>query len=73
MTPDGGTYTGELEQFIAGAPFPLTDVIVNPKDKALYITVGGRRTQSGLYRVTYTGKDKGGVAKASPESAKLRA
>ena len=73
MSPDGGTYTGELEQFIAGAPFPLTDVIVNPKDKALYISVGGRRTQSGLYRVTYTGNDQGGVAKASPESAKLRA
>ncbi len=73
MTPDGGTYTGELEQFIAGAPFPLTDVIVNPKDKALYVSVGGRRTQSGLYRVTYTGNDKGGVAKTSPESTKLRA
>jgi len=73
MTPQGGTYTGELEQFIAGAPFPLTDVIVNPRDKALYVSVGGRRTQSGLYRVTYTGEDKGGVAKTSAESEKLRA
>ena len=34
---------------------PLTDVVVNPHDGALYFTVGGRRTQSGLYRVTYVG------------------
>src|SRR5262249_27368012 len=35
----------------------LTDLVVNPKDGALYFAIGGRQTQSGLYRVTYAGKE----------------
>jgi putative heme-binding domain-containing protein len=57
LTPDGSSYKGEAEEFLSGSPLPLTDVIVNPKDGALYFTIGGRKTQSGLYRVTYTGKE----------------
>src|SRR5262249_44509094 len=33
------------------------DIVVNPKDGALYFTTGGRNTLSGLYRVTYTGQE----------------
>lgn len=55
LTPDGATFRGEKEEFVAGKPLPLTDVVVNPHDGALYFAVGGRRTQSALYRVTYTG------------------
>ena len=29
---------------------PLTDILVNEADGAMYFTVGGRRVQSGLYR-----------------------
>jgi putative heme-binding domain-containing protein len=57
MTPDGATYTGEAERFVSGTPLPLTDIVINPKDQAMYFTIGGRRTQSGLYRVTYVGKE----------------
>jgi len=57
LTPDGATYRGELEQFAAAAPLPLTDVVVNPHDGALYFTIGGRGTQSGLFRVTYIGQE----------------
>ncbi len=57
LTPAGAAYRGELEEFLNGAPLPLTDVVVNPKDGALYFTIGGRQTQSGLYRVTYIGKE----------------
>jgi putative heme-binding domain-containing protein len=57
LTPDGSSYKGEAEEFLNGSPLPLTDVVVNPKDGALYFTIGGRKTQSGLYRVTYTGKE----------------
>ena len=57
LKPDGAGYTAEKEEFITGSPLPLTDIVVNPADKALYFTIGGRRTQSGLYRVTYTGKE----------------
>ena len=57
LTPDGSTYSGQLEEFISGTPLPLTDVIVNPHDGAMYFTIGGRKVQSGLYRVTYVGQD----------------
>ena len=57
LTPDGATYKAELEEFLNGSPLPLTDAVVNPKDGALYFTIGGRNTMSGLYRVTYTGKE----------------
>jgi putative heme-binding domain-containing protein len=73
LTPDGSAYKGELEEFLNGAPLPVTDAVVNPADGALYFITGGRRTQSGLYRVTYVGKlptkrstgdDKGAEARA---------
>jgi putative heme-binding domain-containing protein len=57
LKPDGAGYTAEKEEFITGSPLPLTDIVVNPTDHALYFTIGGRRTQSGLYRVTYTGSE----------------
>lgn len=55
LEPKGSTYTGTFEEFAAAQPLPLTDILVNPEDGAMYFTVGGRRVQSGLYRVTYTG------------------
>lgn len=57
LKPAGSGYTGQLEEFISGSPLPLTDLVVNPADGALYFTIGGRKTQSGLYRVIYTGAD----------------
>ena len=57
MTQDGASYTGEAERFASGTPLQLTDIVINPKDQAMYFTIGGRRTQSGLYRVTYVGKE----------------
>jgi putative heme-binding domain-containing protein len=57
LKPSGVTYTAEKEEFLSGMPLPLTDAIINPKDGAMYFTIGGRRVQSGLYRVTYTGSE----------------
>ncbi|MGL4464263.1 MAG: c-type cytochrome, partial [Planctomycetia bacterium] len=56
LEPTGATYTGRKEEFLSRSPLPLTDVVVG-KDGALYFTVGGRGTQSELYRVTYVGKE----------------
>lgn len=67
LTPQGAAYTGEVEEFISGSPLPLTDVVVNPTDGAMYFTTGGRRTSSGLYRVTYGGPDS--TASADPSDA----
>lgn len=57
MKPSGAGYTAELEEFVTGTPLPLTDVVINPVDGAMYFTIGGRKTKSGLYRVTYTGSE----------------
>jgi putative heme-binding domain-containing protein len=57
LEPQGSTYTGTLEEFLAGTPLALTDIVVNPQDGAMYFAVGGRMTQSGLYRVTYAGDE----------------
>jgi putative heme-binding domain-containing protein len=72
LKPEGSSYTGELEEFITGQPLALTDVVVNQKDGALYFTVGGRRTQSALYRVTYTGSESTAPAKADKKNLKQR-
>jgi putative heme-binding domain-containing protein len=66
MSPAGSTYTGEAERFLSAAPLPVTDLVINPADQAMYVTIGGRKTQSGLYRVTY----KGGESTAPAEVAK---
>ncbi|MCA9070641.1 MAG: c-type cytochrome, partial [Planctomycetaceae bacterium] len=54
--PDGASYTATKEEFLSRTPLPLTDATVG-SDGALYFTVGGRGTQSELYRVTYVGKE----------------
>ncbi|MEY2881788.1 MAG: hypothetical protein RLZZ15_4168, partial [Verrucomicrobiota bacterium] len=69
LTPDGATFRGEREEFIAGKPLPLTDLVVNPRDGAMYFAVGGRRTQAALYRVTYTGTDSTAPAKPAALTA----
>ena len=51
MEEAGSTYTATFEEFASAAPLPLTDILVNPNDGAMYFAVGGRRVQSGLYRV----------------------
>ncbi|HVS37872.1 MAG TPA: heme-binding protein [Gemmataceae bacterium] len=65
LTPKGASYTAEFENFVAPkslkgdgpkTPLPLTDVVIG-SDGALYFTTGGRGTQSGLYRVSYTGNE----------------
>ncbi len=57
LKPKGASYEAVKEEFLSGMPLPLTDAIIHPKDGAMYFTIGGRRVQSGLYRVTYTGNE----------------
>jgi putative heme-binding domain-containing protein len=74
LKPDGASFKGEKEEFVAGKPLPLTDALIHPKDGAMYFTIGGRKTQSALYRVTYTGTESTAPAtKVEPTAdAKLR-
>ncbi|EMI21024.1 heme-binding protein [Rhodopirellula maiorica SM1] len=57
IEPSGSSYTATKEEFVTGAPLPITDAIIHPNDGAMYFTIGGRRVQSGLYRVTYVGNE----------------
>lgn len=66
----GASYKGTQETFITGRPLNVTDGCIGP-DGALWFTTGGRGTQSGLYRVSYTGTEaKGEVAKTAPDPAR---
>ncbi len=74
LTPEGSAYKGMPEEFVTGTPLPLTDVVINPHDGALYFTIGGRKTKSGLYRVTYAGGESATpAAPGDDRGAELRA
>lgn len=73
LVPEGAGYTATTEEFVTGQPFPVTDVVIHPKDGAMYVTIGGRKTQSGLYRVTYAGPDPTAPAPARPGGESARA
>lgn len=57
LAPKGAAYVAEREEFLSAKPLPLTDLLVNPHDGALYFAIGGRRTQSAVYRVSYEGPE----------------
>jgi glucose/arabinose dehydrogenase len=72
LTPDGASYRGEVEDFMHGEPMQVTDAVVN-SDGALYFTVGGRGTQSALYRVVYAGDESTAPVDATDkQGAELR-
>lgn len=83
LKPEGASYTATWENFVAPAglmkpgepkpPLNLTDLIIGD-DGAMYFTIGGRGTASGLYRVTYTGKESTAPAwMPNTEGAEARA
>ena len=73
LQPQGASYTAKVEEFITGTPLPLTDVVINPHDGAMYFLIGGRRVQSGLYRVRYRGDEPTAVANGhQQQGAELR-
>lgn len=52
LEQQGASYKASGEEFLSGAPLPLTDGVIGP-DGALYFLTGGRRLESDLYRVYY--------------------
>lgn len=66
LEEDGSTYAGTYETFATAAPLPVTDMVIHPEDGAMYFAIGGRRTQSGLYRVRYVGDES--TELVSPET-----
>jgi putative heme-binding domain-containing protein len=72
LKPQGASYDATVEEFMTATPLPLTDVIINPHDGAMYFLIGGRKTQSGLYRLTYVGKESTAPAVAHQLNAEQR-
>ncbi|HEX6986135.1 MAG TPA: c-type cytochrome, partial [Planctomycetaceae bacterium] len=74
LVPKGATYAATFETFAEGRPLPVTDLAVNPHDGHMYLTIGGRRMQSGLYRIRYVGDEPTGPAPnlANEAGAKAR-
>jgi len=66
LEPDGAGYTGSKEHFAWAKPLAVTDAIVG-HDGALYFAVGGRNSQSHLYRIRYEGAES--TAPAQPDLA----
>ncbi len=54
----GSSYTATKEEFLSGTPLPLTDMIAG-SDGNLYFATGGRRLESHLYRLSFSGTDEG--------------
>ena len=52
----GASYSATKEVFIASKPLPMVTATIGP-DGALYFVTGGRKIQSGLYRVSYIGDE----------------
>lgn len=57
LKPDGASYDGTFEAMVSAAPMAVTDLVVHPGEGNVYFTVGGRKTLSALYRLSYTGTE----------------
>ena len=69
LKPKGASYDAVREEFVSGSPLPLTDGAIGP-DGALYFLTGGRRLESDLYRVYYTGNESTTPVAATPAPTK---
>lgn len=55
LIPRGASYYGSGEVFLEGRPLNVTDLDFDNRG-AMYFVTGGRKTQSALYRIRYTGE-----------------
>lgn len=65
LTPSGAGYRSTFEPFVQGRAWDGTDLVIG-NDGAMYVTIGGRGTQSGLYRITYAGTESTALAATTP-------
>jgi putative heme-binding domain-containing protein len=74
LAPHGASWRGEGRVFLKGKPLPVTDLEAGA-DGCLYVTSGGRDTQSGLWRVVWNGaavEPRGAYAGLTKEQVKRR-
>lgn len=68
LEPDGASFRATKEEFAWAKPLGVTDAVVGD-DGALYFTVGGRGTESFLYRIVYRGDEPVAPAAVPSDSA----
>ena len=56
LESEGASHVATAVPFLEGRPFNVTDFAFGP-DGAMYLTTGGRGSQSGLYRVRWIGEN----------------
>jgi len=61
LAPRGAGYRAALELFMQGKPLNVTDIAAGP-DGAMWLITGGRKTQSALYRVAFSGQSNQSAA-----------
>jgi len=71
LTEDGSSYTGTIKEFLSGSPLNIAAMRFGP-DGNMYFVVGGRRTQSRLYRIRYTGPPRTGEVRQLTKNQSLR-
>ncbi len=69
LSPNGASYTGEVEEFLSGTPMPIADGVIG-KDGAMYIVSGGRKLDSRVFRLSYTGSENTAPIVADIETGK---
>ena len=57
LQPDGASWSATRERFCSSNALPVTDLTINPVNGAMYFLIGGRRSQSAMYEVTYVGDE----------------
>jgi putative heme-binding domain-containing protein len=68
LAREGATWSGAWSVFATGRPMPVADLAWGP-DGQMYLVTGGRGTQSGLYRISFTGAPAGSVGGGGHEAS----
>lgn len=71
LDEDGSSYTGTQQEFLHGQPLNISAMRFGP-DGHMYFLIGGRNTDSKLYRVRYVGPKKTGPVKQLTKNQALR-
>jgi len=71
LTESGSSYVGTKLEFLHGAPLNISAMRFGP-DGNMYFLVGGRNTDSKLYRIRYTGADRRGAKKQQVANQQVR-
>lgn len=71
LEEQGSSYVGSKQEFLNGTPLNISAMRFGP-DGHMYFVVGGRNTDSKLYRIRYTGPAEDGAGRQLSKNQALR-